>query len=466
MILKSDPVLIWKNLPNVRRTYLDLFSPVRTEQDRIALLRQFVPGLPDAFKSSSTWSIQLNADGYRGPDVAVAPSPSTVRVACIGDSWTFGMNVNQDQSYPSRLAAWLGREEPGRQYEVLNFGVLGYSSFQGLRLLKDRVLPLGPSIVAIGFAMNDSEVPGYRDKDVLPTKPAVPTLVTRATDAVTNAAQALEIYKLLKFEALIFKFRPKSTGDYLKAEAETKGPGTVNYDAMEPWTRVSPRDYEQNIREMIRLTVERGAKAVLIDNELWNESPYRPVLRKISADLHVPLVDSLALLDAARVAKEQEIEKTLGLTDRSNPPPALHPDLTTVVFRVFRGSQEVPKTLSIVGTVSELGALVPNAIQMHDDGRDGDQKRGDGVFSYTVPFAAGRSLFYVYTNSGRPGVWEGLDVPHIRRAQVPTVKDSTPVYLPVETFGQIYMQADNWHTNAAGYDLIAHEVARAIAAMR
>jgi len=182
-----------------------------------------------------------------------------------------------------------------------------------LRLLKDRVLPLRPSIVAIGFAMNDSEVAGYRDKDVVVT-PAPPTLTSRVIDPLKNAAQDLEIYKILKYGALIFKFRTKSIDDYLKAEASTKAPGTVNYEAIEAWTRVSPRDYEQNIREMIRLTKESGAKAVLLDNELWNESPYRPVLRKISADLRVPLVDSLVLLDAARATMEQELEKRLDLT--------------------------------------------------------------------------------------------------------------------------------------------------------
>jgi lysophospholipase L1-like esterase len=27
--------------------------------------------------------------------------------------------------------------------------------------------------------------------------------------------------------------------------------------------------------------------------------------------------------------------------------------------------------------------------------------------------------------------------------------------MPVETFGEVYMQADSWHTNAYGYELIA-----------
>jgi lysophospholipase L1-like esterase len=45
---------------------------------------------------------------------------------------------------------------------------------------------------------------------------------------------------------------------------------------------------------------------------------------------------------------------------------------------------------------------------------------------------------------------------------VPRSPDGKPIYLPVETFGRVYMQADNWHTDASGYDLIARAVANAI----
>src|SRR5262245_9594917 len=56
-ILKSDPVLIWRNEPNARRTYLDVYSPVRAEDDRRALLRRFVPTIPAEFRDNHTWSI-------------------------------------------------------------------------------------------------------------------------------------------------------------------------------------------------------------------------------------------------------------------------------------------------------------------------------------------------------------------------------------------------------------------------
>jgi hypothetical protein len=119
--------------------------------------------------------------------------------------------------------------------------------------------------------------------------------------------------------------------------------------------------------------------------------------------------------------------------------------------------------MSIVGTAPELGNRVPNAIAMHDDGKDGDERAGDGVWSYAASFPAGTRLFYMYTNSGARGAWEGLDVPTIRHVTVPPSRAGEPVYLPIETFGRIYMQADNWHTDAMGYDLIARAVVDAIA---
>jgi hypothetical protein len=134
----------------------------------------------------------------------------------------------------------------------------------------------------------------------------------------------------------------------------------------------------------------------------------------------------------------------------------------TVIFRVFHGNVPVQSAMSIVGTVPQLGDLVPNAIQMHDDGRDGDERAADGVWSYAASLPAGQRVFYVYTNSGTRGVWEGLDVPSIRHLTVPTTAGAGPVYLPIDTFGQLYMQADNWHTDAEGYDLIADAVAKAV----
>ena len=471
MILVPDDELIWRNLPSVRRTYVDIFSPAPDAASRTALLRRFIPTLPQEFRDSPTWTIALNARGYRTPEFAREKAPGALRIACVGDSWTFGMNVDQERTYPSRLAADLGAG--GANVEVLNFGVLGYSSFQGRRLLESRVLELRPDIVVVGFGMNDSEVAGYRDRDMVAT--SSPALRTR----VREQAADLEFYKLLKYFALALRFHPKSMGDFLREQAQDRGSGHVDYSTIEPWTRVSPTDYETNLREMIRVSRARGAAVVLLDNELWEESPYRALLKAIAADTHVALVDSLRLVYDARAAMERDVERELGLAaaqrddsaaaERSAPPAstrAVPPGQTHVIFRVSRGRYPVARAMSIVGTDPQLGALTPNTVLMHDDGAGGDERAGDGVWSLAATFAAGTRLSYVYTNSGAAGRWEGLDVPHIRSLVVPASRDGSPVYLPIETFGRIYMQADDWHTDARGYELIARSVADAIARLR
>ena len=464
LILVPDDTLIWRSLPNVRRTYVDIFSPAHSEQDRTALLRRFVPTLPVEFRDNPTWTIALNSEGYRSAEFSARKATSTVRIACVGDSWTFGMNVDQDRTYPSRLAAVLHERHPETNFELLNFGVLGYSSFQGRQLMKARVMDLHPDIVAIGFGMNDSEVAGYRDKDMIADAPP-----PRLTAHVKEVAQDLEFYKLLKYVVLTMKFHRKPIGEYIREESATRGSGRVNYDEIEPWTRVSPQDYERNIREMIRLARERGARVILLDNELWPESPYRPILKAIAIELQVPLVDSLKLVaDAAtNMARDLETRLGLGSAERASllqGTPAR--PLTEVVFRVSNGSFPVTTTMSIVGVDAQLGGLVPNAVAMHDDGAGGDERAGDGVWSLAATFAPGTRLSYVYTNSGARGRWEGLDLPHIRSIVVPSSVDGRRVYLPIETFGRVYMQADDWHTDATGYDLIAHAVADAIPAAR
>ncbi len=461
MILVPDDTLIWRLLPGADRTYLDIFSPVGTAADRTGLLRRFGPTVPSAFARNPTWHVAINSQGFRG-DAIRRKANNTIRVACVGDSWTFGMPVDQSQTYPSRLAAWLQQMDPGRHYEVLNLGVLGYTSFQGLQLLSSRVLDLEPDIVAIGFGMNDSEVAGYRDKDMVTKAP--PRFRTRVKETVTD----LESYKLLDYVALRLKFRPKPIGDYLTEDADDRGSGSVDYSTIEPWTRVSPVDYEGNVRQMVRAAQARGARAVLIDNELWAESPYHPVLQKLSAELGVPLVDSLGIVSEAKQTAARDLEHQLHLLDgvlsaiapQGSRASIGSPTSTTVVFRAYRGSATVPRSLSITGPDPFLGHNVPNLVSMRDDGKEGDERAGDGVWSFKAAFAPGTRLTYVYTNSGAVGRWEGLDLPTIRHATVPF--SESVVYLPLDTFGRLYMQGDNWHTDAAGYDLIARAVAQAI----
>ena len=453
-ILQPDSALIWTNRPNLRRKYIDIFSPVPAESDRISLLRQFFPAVPDSLKNNPVWAISLNSSGFRDLEFPKQKSPSVLRIICLGDSWTFGANVGQEQAYPQRLRNLLKQQFPNRSVEVLNLGVLGYSSFQGLELLKRWAIELEPDIVVLAFAMNDASVDGYRDKDIPTYKEAI-SLPGR----IGSFLEKIEFYKLLRYVALLLKDHPKSMGDHLKNEAASSAKATTSeeYEKLEPWTRVSPKDYKRNILEMINLARSRKADAVLVFNGLSGQGPYRTILEEISKTRKQPSVDSSALIADARRKIEGSLEQRLGLQ-----PPTTHGACVQgeveVVFRVYTANRPVRDKIYIAGAHPKLGDQLPNAIAMYDDGTHGDQKAGDRVWSFSATFSPGTRVFYVYTNSGARGKWEGLDVPVIREFTLEAANGESRTYRPIETFGEMYMQADPWHTNAQGYELIAKAV--------
>jgi lysophospholipase L1-like esterase len=457
-IFAPDEDLIWKNRPNLRRGYVDLFSPAHSDAERITVLRRFRPSLPSSVKGNPVWEIALNSDGFRDAEFPDEKPASAFRIVCLGDSWTFGMGVGQTETYPQQLKTLLGREHPEANFEVFNCGVLGYSSHQGLKLLQKKVLDLNPDVVVIGYAMNDSKILGLRDKDWIATGQALPW-----KDQLGGLLKKSETFRLLQYVAQASRYKPQTVGDHLRnrAEAAGKADGTVDFATLEPWTRVSPADYEKNIREMVRLARSRNADVILLYNEFWRNSPYQQALEKIAQSEGVPLVDTSALVEEARGQIEQHLEKKLNL--EPVPTGLTIPDgKVEVVFRVYLGKNPVPKGMYIVGPHTELGDLVPNKVAMYDDGTHGDQKAGDGVWSYTATFAPGTKVFYVYTNSGTEGEWEGLDVPYIREFKVEAAPGQKTVYRPVESFGKVYMQPDAWHTDAQGYELVAKALSEAL----
>ncbi len=465
-ILEDDEILGWRNRRNVRRRYLDVYTAVDREEDRIAFLRQFLPTLPESLRENPVWEVSLNSRGFRNAEFSARKSPGSFRIACVGDSWTFGANVDQKDAYPQQLQALLQAAHPRGRFEVLNLGTFAYSSHQGLEFLRREVLDLEPDLVLIGFGMNDASIPGHRDKDA--THPDAPTSLT---SRLAGWLSKLELLELLRYTLQVRQHRPWSIGDYMQTlaasagtpdEAWMGGAATelADYEELEPYTRVSPRDYEKNLLEMIDLVRRQGVRVILLHNQLW-ETPYREVLRRIASSESVQLVDAKTLIDEARARIQRDLEERLGLQP-PRPPSDGAGDALEVVFRVYQHDVAVPEALYIVGPHPLLGNGVPNRVAMHDDGSGGDQRAGDGVWSYAASFPRGTRLFYVYTNSGPEGLWRGVDVPEIRRAHVVAPEGTVRAYRPIEFFGRIPLQADGWHTNAEGYRLLAESVLDAV----
>src|SRR5262245_8754804 len=117
---------------------------------------------PDIHDMRAFGDKQLNSNsrGLRGRREYAYEKPAGVtRLLVLGDSFTFGQDVNDDETYCHQLEQLLP------DTEVLNLGVHGYGQDQMLLYLQQEGLKYHPDIVLLGFLYEDMErnLVGFRD---------------------------------------------------------------------------------------------------------------------------------------------------------------------------------------------------------------------------------------------------------------------------------------------------------------
>ncbi len=110
-------------------------------------------------------NISINSDGFRGPEYSITKPANTFRIIMLGDSETFSFMLAQSDTLPMQLENLLNRKSSLLRYEVLNFGVEGYNTFQELEQLKTKGLKYNPDLIILNYVLNDAG-PGeyYFDK--------------------------------------------------------------------------------------------------------------------------------------------------------------------------------------------------------------------------------------------------------------------------------------------------------------
>ncbi|HUB17186.1 MAG TPA: arylesterase [Acidobacteriaceae bacterium] len=100
-----------------------------------------------------------------------APAHSVPVIDCFGDSITAGYGVDPGRAWPDDLQAGLDRR--GYHYRVVNSGVSGNTSKDGVDRLKD-VVQLHPAVVIVEFGGND----GLRGIPIADTRRNLATIVS------------------------------------------------------------------------------------------------------------------------------------------------------------------------------------------------------------------------------------------------------------------------------------------------
>ncbi|MDP8255417.1 MAG: SGNH/GDSL hydrolase family protein [Candidatus Alcyoniella australis] len=142
-LLYSSP---YEPCPERSAADVTLLGDLRLNVDEISLMDRNFP-----FRE------QTNSQGLRRATDVELPKPTGVyRVLCVGDSFTYGPYVGNDDTFPGQLETRLNKQLEGRLIvEALNAGVSGYTICDEFSLIAQRGSASKPDLVVLQVLAND-----------------------------------------------------------------------------------------------------------------------------------------------------------------------------------------------------------------------------------------------------------------------------------------------------------------------
>lgn len=125
-----------------------------------------VVALPDqdVLSRDRSTAVRINDHGFRDRDWgSPGPDSEVIRVALLGDSMTFGVDVAFESTWPRvlerQLAARLADAGDARRVQVMNFSLPSYAGEQKLQVLEDLAAPWAPDFAVYMLAPHDVLLP-------------------------------------------------------------------------------------------------------------------------------------------------------------------------------------------------------------------------------------------------------------------------------------------------------------------
>lgn len=213
----------------------------------------------------------FNSQGYSGKELEKHKSLQEVRILALGDSNTLGWAGKDGPNWPRYLEELLRGSH--KKAAVINAGVWGYSSLQGLRRFKET-LSFQPDMVLVSFGANDAHKVAISDEEFVNS--------------------VLSGYQGFLYESKIGQLLIAVWHTLFALRHEPAEEGLVH--------RVSLRSYEENLSEIVELSRKHGLKCVLLTRPFIGESPnklwwknfahgYVDATREVGKRYEVPVID-------------------------------------------------------------------------------------------------------------------------------------------------------------------------------
>jgi len=418
----QDVDFLWRNEPGASRT--ELVNP-------------------RALGRADTWSISINSEGFRGPEQWRGET-DVYRILCVGDSVTFGYNVDQEATFPRQLQNALRRRYPGVPIEVTNAGVPGWTWVQGLHFLEREGLALRPNLVIAAHGTNDQFwLARVTDAEHI-------WLLTNPILRFVQAADA-RLERTATYRALV-QSEPPQLGRSPGCTAQVRAHGACH--------RVSPEEIEGAVHDMRRLTNEAGIDLFVMNADFYETGAVDSVRRAALRDA-IPLIDHVAHYKQLFLVDQLRITHDLGLAPpylptirlrRADPTQLPRPQRLVLRVRVANAGANV--------TVRGTTALGNDTFDepMYDDGTHGDEIAGDRVFSTTLEIPdRTRAVRYRYYLDDAAEFEPASPYPPYWANRLLRLADDG--IASIDVLGERFLLAENVHPNAAGQRAIATSVA-------
>jgi len=250
---------------------------------------------------------EVNSAGFRDVEHSLKKKQGVSRIMVIGDSFTFGMGVNLEDTYPKQLERFLNRANV--TCEVINCGVIGYNMWQHYEMLERKVLPNNPDLVILGVFEDDIgvSVRPYKDpedwKGVKLYQPKFFSGIFNHLSLWTFIRNATALYE--------YKYRYRRGHNYMKGIEERKkvwgpsNPTDVNYRIMSGKIEKEKYvDFSNKLKKFVRTANDEGVKVLVVfipDSVQLGDFRMQAVnrfLKRVCGEIGVPFLDVTPFLES------------------------------------------------------------------------------------------------------------------------------------------------------------------------
>jgi len=229
-------------------------------------------------------------------------------ILCLGDSHTYGVKVEPDESYPGQLQELL--EENGYEAEVINAGVPGQNTSELRRRLPDLLDRYNPTVVVIMVAANNE----WNRKDTIwsdvqdgAVNPGIEGLIKKVVYGPLSSLRTVRLFTYLYNSVSRDKIPNEEVTDREGKVHFHDWRGKGNWDAPENVIKRTRRD----LQAIIRAVEDSGAAPVLMT---YPGKPFSPMttannlIREAARMNNVILVDNHAKIWPIIVDKEGDLD--------------------------------------------------------------------------------------------------------------------------------------------------------------